>query len=370
MPRSRQRGVALLLVLWVFTILGVLALDFARYMRDDAMAAVNFAEETRGYYLALAGMNRALWDTIRAREQGGAPGPAAGQPGAPGQTMSRGLDDEDADTPVPVDGEWHDGDFAGGHYQVRVTDEDGLFPINNLPLDQVVLPTVITALLAGPNAKVQGVNRDTQSSIDSIVAAIMDWRDADDETRPNGAESDYYLSLNPPYRAKNGFFDSPEELLLVRGVTPELFYGTGGMPGLRDLVSVFNRSTNINVRTAPPALLAILSGQGPDAATAIEADRAADPVGFLERMRAAVAPVIPGLGFLAAGDAGLVDQAPHTVLLEARADTQHERNRSTVAAVIELASEDTDGPKILRWLDRAPWTGMLPDAPGATGGTS
>src|SRR5581483_10866402 len=151
----------------------------------------------------------------------------------------------------------------------------------------------------------------------------------------------------------NGFFDAPEELLLVRGVTPELFYGNNGMPGLRDLISVFNRTLNINVRTAPPALLAILAGQGPDGAAALAADRAADPVGFVERMRTLAGAANPFFAFLAA-----------------RADTQQERNRSTVAAVVELASEDTDGPKILRWLDRAPWTGTLPDAPGASGSTS
>src|SRR4029450_7538270 len=63
--RRHQRGVALLLVLWIFMILGVLALDFARYLRDDAMAAINFADETRGYYVALAGMNRAILDAER-----------------------------------------------------------------------------------------------------------------------------------------------------------------------------------------------------------------------------------------------------------------------------------------------------------------
>ena len=369
--RAGERGVALLLVLWVFTVLGVLALDFARYMRDDAMAAVNFAEETRGYYLAVAGMNRALWDAIRAREEGGGPGPQPGQPGAPGQKLARGFsDEEEAATPIPVDGEWHDGEFGGGHYQVRMVDQGGLFPINNLDYDRVLLPIIVKAILAGPNAQVQGVNSRTQGDIDAIVDAIMDWRDPDNETRAHGAESDYYLSLTPPYRAKNGFFDAPEELLLVRGVTPELFYGSNGMPGLRDLISVFNRSLSINVRTAPPALLAILAGQGPDGAAALAADRAADPVGFVERMRTLAGAANPFFAFLAAGNAGLVDQTPHTVLLEARADTQQERNRSTVAAVVELASEDTDGPKILRWLDRAPWTGMLPDAPGASGGTS
>src|SRR5262245_49674652 len=61
MQRLRERGIALLLVLWVFMTLGVIALDFSRYIRDDAMAAVNFAAETRSYYTAVAGVNFAIW---------------------------------------------------------------------------------------------------------------------------------------------------------------------------------------------------------------------------------------------------------------------------------------------------------------------
>jgi len=69
-PRPRERGIALILVLWVFMLLGVLALDFAQYIRDDAMASVNFADETRGYYVALAGMNRALYEIGQAKAAG------------------------------------------------------------------------------------------------------------------------------------------------------------------------------------------------------------------------------------------------------------------------------------------------------------
>src|SRR5579864_6922407 len=90
--RSRQRGVALLLVLWVFVLLGVLALDFSRYMRDDAMAAINYADETHGYYIALAGMNRALYE--RARVLNASAGAAAAQK-VPGQPQApHTLDDQ------------------------------------------------------------------------------------------------------------------------------------------------------------------------------------------------------------------------------------------------------------------------------------
>jgi hypothetical protein len=60
---------------------------------------------------------------------------------------------------------------------------------------------------------------------DMVVDSILDWRDPDDFYRINGAENDYYRSLKEPYDCKNGNLDSIEELLLVRGVTPELFYG-------------------------------------------------------------------------------------------------------------------------------------------------
>ncbi len=60
---------------------------------------------------------------------------------------------------------------------------------------------------------------------DTIADAILDWIDADDEQRENGAERDYYATLSPPYAPRNGPLGSIEELLLVRGVTPALLFG-------------------------------------------------------------------------------------------------------------------------------------------------
>lgn len=60
---------------------------------------------------------------------------------------------------------------------------------------------------------------------EDIADAIMDWIDADDELRDYGTESNYYSQLNPGYQCKNGPLDSLDELLLVRGVTPQLLFG-------------------------------------------------------------------------------------------------------------------------------------------------
>ncbi|QEG22444.1 type II secretion system minor pseudopilin [Mariniblastus fucicola] len=60
---------------------------------------------------------------------------------------------------------------------------------------------------------------------EEIADAILDFIDLDDEERENGTESSYYRGLSPAYQAKNGPLDSIDELLLVRGVTPELLFG-------------------------------------------------------------------------------------------------------------------------------------------------
>ncbi len=58
-----------------------------------------------------------------------------------------------------------------------------------------------------------------------IAEAILDWIDTDTEPRPSGCEDEYYASLPSPYSCANGPLQSVEELLLVRGVTPQLLFG-------------------------------------------------------------------------------------------------------------------------------------------------
>jgi len=57
---------------------------------------------------------------------------------------------------------------------------------------------------------------------------IHDWVDPDDSPMPYGAESNYYQALKPPYPAKNNAMDSIDELLLLKDMTPQIYYGLGG----------------------------------------------------------------------------------------------------------------------------------------------
>ena len=58
-----------------------------------------------------------------------------------------------------------------------------------------------------------------------VAAAIVDWRDADSDVSDGGAEDEYYNRLDPPYRCKNGPFESIEELRLVAGANLSLLFG-------------------------------------------------------------------------------------------------------------------------------------------------
>jgi type II secretory pathway component PulK len=60
-----QRGVALLVVLWIFIFLLVVAFDFTASVREEATAAHRYSDETQGYYIALAGFERGVYEFLQ-----------------------------------------------------------------------------------------------------------------------------------------------------------------------------------------------------------------------------------------------------------------------------------------------------------------
>jgi type II secretory pathway component PulK len=245
-----------------------------------------------------------------------------------------------------------------------VTDEGSLISLNDAAHEAgaTLLRHVVRNLLGyGGTA---GTDRRGEQAVSSVVDAIVDWYDRDENEGVQGAESEYYLRLDPPYPAKNGDFDAIEELLQVRGVTPELYYGANGVPGLKDIFSPYIRTRGehpkVSLRRAPaPVLQAILNIDAEEAAELIDLREEDDPLVFetqvLERLRAL--------------DPALAEQlnrggSPKVVRVEARADVTKPRNQARVAAVIELSSELTEGIRIVRWFDRAPWQATPPAATG------
>ena len=68
-----------------------------------------------------------------------------------------------------------------------------------------------------------------------------------------------------------------EELLLVRGVTPDVFYGTPDHPGLRDFLDVGGESAKLDINSAPPMTFHIAPSLTPEELDAIVALRRKNP---------------------------------------------------------------------------------------------
>jgi type II secretory pathway component PulK len=98
-------------------------------------------------------------------------------------------------------------------FHFGLTDEGGKININALMKISPAGTQVNSVLMGLPNMT------------DEIANSILDWISAGDTPRSGGAKNDYYSGLSPPYRCKNGPIDTPEELLLVKGITPPLFLG-------------------------------------------------------------------------------------------------------------------------------------------------
>ena len=253
------------MVLWVMVLLIAMGTEFALSMKTEVNTTRNFKEDVETYYLAKAGMNLAKAEILSdaqfhswTEEKGFIFGPVASGDNedsnkTPPAVEPQAQQEEELETPEPP--QRTELPLGKGFIEYSIRDENGKININTAPRD-----VLIKALAA--NGLPLGSERDT------IVDSILDWIDTNDQHRINGAESDYYQRLSPAYSAKNGPLDSLEELLEVRGVTPELFYGSEeykseessgeeNAPGLTRIFTVQGVS-QFNPNTAERAVLEIM----------------------------------------------------------------------------------------------------------------
>lgn len=122
-----------------------------------------------------------------------------------------------------------------------------------------------------------------------IINSIKDWLDHDDDdavTGLNGAETDYYESLDPGYKARNGYIADTTEMLFIKGITHEIFYGKDDVPGIGPSLTAYGGQVlgeakdkvqypgKINISTAPVGVLkALLPPENVDLAESMAAYR-------------------------------------------------------------------------------------------------
>ncbi|HEX4590050.1 MAG TPA: hypothetical protein VH120_08990, partial [Gemmataceae bacterium] len=214
---AKRSGVVLIAVLVVVTLLLL-----AAYQYVDMMSAEHKAADTivRAGQVRAAAASGVYYAAAMLADKDTFTGTLGGNP-YDNASIFQGVALGDSDVPrfqakfsvvAPLSPDEAPSDSSSFRY--GVTDESGKINPNALMQIDPTGKVLHDALMKLPNMT------------EDVADAIVDWIDPDDEPRANGAENSYYMGLSPGYRCKNGPLDSLEELLLVRGVTPDLLFGT------------------------------------------------------------------------------------------------------------------------------------------------
>ncbi|HZE21501.1 MAG TPA: hypothetical protein VE082_05560, partial [Desulfobaccales bacterium] len=220
---------------------------WAQEWRTELKLASNFGESQKCQRLAEAGIYYALGKlaTAKIAEMKGL------QANAP-QSVAAYVDLWEGDQHP------HKLQLPDGLVEIRIADEGGKINLNLASED------LLRNLLASLGL--------TELQIRTMVDSILDWRTSGNYPRPYGAKSSYYLSLDPPYVAKDGRFETVEELAWVHG-----FEASPLIPLLSNWLTVQPTGQRINLNTAPlQVLLAV--GFPPDVAQTVIATRQAVPL--------------------------------------------------------------------------------------------
>jgi competence ComEA-like helix-hairpin-helix protein len=195
----KRKASILVGLLWCVAILSLVVVSVLHTSRIDLLAQKNYGDRIQAHYLALAGIEKAkalIYQNARdrSRTQKNHSGELYNSPDkfrdvafgrGKFRVFRRGRQDE------------------GGGVIYGVSDEESRLNLNTATINELTNLDQMTAYIAG---------------------AIMDWRGSGDSPATNGANADYYLSLEPPYQPRNGPFETVRELLLVRGVTRDLLF--------------------------------------------------------------------------------------------------------------------------------------------------
>ena len=276
-PRHNSDGIALIMVMCAIFVLSALAAGFVLSMKVETRLAQNADSEQQLLWLGRSGVELARYVlsqqlTIPNEPYDSLNQKWAGGPGSLAESNSV-LSSISLDN-YPV---------GDGTVSIKIIDLERKVNINTAN-SQMILQALT---LMGVDA----------NDISVVSDSILDWISPAGPPRVAGAESDYYQGLAVPYYAKNAPIDDLSELLLVKGVTPEMYWGSnatnhtpsvfqhklglGTAPGQTPdypfgLVEIFTpfSSGKINVNTADVNVLQMIPGVDAAMADAIVKQRA------------------------------------------------------------------------------------------------
>lgn len=276
-----RSGIALIIVMISILVLSVLAGGFAIFTKTETTLARNANNEAELEWIGRSGVEYCRWILAQQMTCPAEPYDSLCQVWAGGSGGECATNGALADVQREVQ-------LGHGSFTWKMTDLESKWNIN--VAQEPILNQAMSAMGVDPSDSVP------------VVGAILDWIDPDDREHVEGAENDYYHGLNPPYDCKNGPIDDISELLMIRGVTQEMFwgpnatnhpaaawqqklnrYGPSAAPpaysaGLVDIFAPFGIG-KLNINTASAAALQIIPMIDPDRAQAIIAARSCDDDG-------------------------------------------------------------------------------------------
>lgn len=211
-----QRGIALVLVLWVTVLLSVIVGSFTLVSRVETLQARNQLDVTRAYFAAEAGFHRAVAAmSVQDPEYGWVP-----------------------------DGRAYTMRFGDAELEIRVVDESGRIDLNAAQQQQLI-------------DLFESIGMELEDA-EALADAVLDWRDPDDLVRPFGAEDREYEQAGYEYGSKDAPFDTVEELQQVIGMNYELYQR------VEPAVTVYSGRSQVNLDMAPREVLLAQPGLNPD----------------------------------------------------------------------------------------------------------
>lgn len=219
---ANEKGIALIITIMITAVLVAVVTEIVYMVHMHTFMAASFRDGQRAEVLAEGGVEvakQAIAATIRNKDY---------TYFRPGETLGALSEDD-------------------GVMTVRGEDEQGKFQINSIVYaDGEINVENYSAYLR--LLKVLDLER-------GLADSLADWIDANDQPRPNGAETrDYYNKLAQPYTAKNGPLETVDELLLCRGYTPEV------RSRLLRYITVYTDG-KININSAPEEVIMALSDE-------------------------------------------------------------------------------------------------------------
>ncbi len=227
--RKTQRGSILFIVLWMLFFLSMLAVAIHAYLWPQLNVASKIARHTEMYYLATAGVEKAMY--------------VLGKDDAEYDALNDLWSNNEKEFKCIQLGNgsfsimsfWPNGDGDDMIQLYGLVDEERKININTAPFEVLKRFFETVAGISSQKAR-------------EIASSIIDWRDKDDEPEDDGAETSYYSNLRPGYPCKNSNFESLEELLLVKGMDRDIF------GKVRDRLTIFGTGA-VNVNTADMLVL-------------------------------------------------------------------------------------------------------------------